>query len=95
MEPKDELKEVFQYAIYKLDNNLCTPAEIDTFADAAKTVLNLEGEIKDFSKFYGVPEGSIRAMINMKVFDKPRRNVVLYKFRAIMKAVPEKWRKKK
>jgi len=94
MAAKEELKEIFQYAIYKLDNNLCTPAEIDQFADAAKIVLNPEGEIKDFAKFYGVSEGNVRFVINKKVFDKPRRNVVLYRFRPIMKAAPDKWRKK-
>ena len=92
MEAKEELKEIFRYAIYRLDNNLCTPAELDSFGDAAKTVLDLEGTIEDFSKFYGVSEGNVRATIARKMFDKPKRRVY-YRFSSFQKIAPDRWRK--
>lgn len=93
MDAKDILKEIFRFWEYKLDNNLCTPEEIES----AKTVLmdNMEiyGSISDFAKFYGVSEGNVRSTINRKLLAKPKR-VLLYPFHMFRKIVPEKWHKK-
>ena len=94
MEAKDELKEIFQYAIYRLDNNLCTPEEIDSFADAAKTTLNLRGTMDDFSKFFGKTKDAVSSVIKRRMIEKPMRNVVLYDFNLFRKIVPPSWHKK-
>lgn len=92
MDSKQELKEIFQYAIYKLDNNLCTPEEIDSCADVAKSTLDLEGTVPDIAKFYGVTEHQVRNTINRKLLSKPKRRVH-YRFQDFMKIAQEKWRK--
>lgn len=92
MDSKQELKEILQYAIFKLDNNLCTSEEIDSCSDVAKSTLNLEGTAPDIAKFYGVTEHQVRNTINRKMLSKPRRRVY-YRFQDFMKIAPEKWRK--
>ena len=92
MDSKQQLKEMFQYAIYKLDNNLCTPEEIDSFADAAKAHLNLLATAEELADFYKVSEHQVRSAINRKLLSKPKRRVY-YRFLDFMKVAPDKWRK--
>ena len=93
MEAKETLKEIFQFAIYKLDNNLCTPSEIESWVEAAENNLNMEASIPELARFFNVSEQLIRTTINRKLIAKPRRRVV-YPFQSFLKVVPEKWRKK-
>ena len=93
MDAKQELKELFQFGIYKLDNNLCTPEEIDSLADVVKQTLDLQASIPDMARFYGVSEQNVRTTINRKMFGKPSRRVY-YRFIEFMKIAPERWRRK-
>lgn len=86
------LKEIFEFGIYKLDNNLCTPEEIDCLADAAKSTLNLQASIPDLARFFGVSEQKVRNTINRKLLDKPKRRVY-YPFQSFLRIAPKKWRK--
>ena len=92
MDSKQELKEIFEFAIYKLDNNLCTPDEMNSFADAAKEHLNLLATTEEMAKFYGVSDHQVRSAINRKLISKPKRRVY-YRFLDFMKVAPEKWHK--
>lgn len=94
MDAKQYLKEIFQFGIYKLDNNLCTPEEIDSLADAVKDNLDLQATISDLAKFFDVPELNVRVAINQKLLSKPRRRV-LYRFQDFIKVAPEKWHAKR
>lgn len=94
MEPKQEIKEVFKFWIYKLDNDSCTPEEIKQVSDAVvKTIAN-DATIREFADYFGVSESNVRATIARKVFAKPKRKVV-YPFQALLKVAPGKWFKKK
>ena len=55
--------------------------------------MKIDGTIKDFANFYGVPESVVRTKIARKMIDKPKRKV-LYPFNKFIKIVPEKWHKK-
>lgn len=94
MDAKETLKELFKFGIYKLDNNLCTPEEIDSLADMVKSGLDLQATIPDLAKFFGVSEQNVRTTINRKMIEKPRRRVV-YSFPSFIKIAPEKWRIKR
>lgn len=93
MDAKEQLKEIFRFWEYKLDNNLCTPEEIESAKDILMNDLEMQGTISDFAKFYGVSEGNVRATINRKLLSKPKR-VLLYPFHKFRKIIPEKWRRK-
>lgn len=91
---KRNIKEILQFGIYKLDNNLCTPEELRSLERMAENNLELNGTIPDFAKFYGVPESNIRVTINRKLMAKPKR-MVFYPFHKFRKIIPEKWRQVK
>lgn len=93
MDAKDELIEILDFYKYKLLHNGCTMEEIDSATNAIKNNMKIDGTIKDFANFYGVPESVVRTNIARKMIDKPKRKV-LYPFNKFIKIVPEKWHKK-
>lgn len=89
---KHNLSEIIGFIKYKVDNDLCTPEEIEAVSKMAMENLKLYGTIEDLAKFYEVPESKIRNTINRKMIEKPKRRVY-YRFLSFMKIVPAKWRK--
>ena len=88
---KYNLSEIIGYIKYKVDNDLCTPEEIESVSKMAMENLKLYGTIEDLAKFYEVPESKVRNTINRKMIEKPKRRVY-YRFLSFMKIVPDKWR---
>jgi len=88
---KNNLSEILGYIKYKVDNDLCTPEEIESVSRMAMENLELYGTIDDLSKFYGVSQQLVRSTINRKLIDKPKRRVY-YRFLSFMKIAPKKWR---
>lgn len=89
---KHNLSEIIGFIKYKVDNDLCTPEEIEAVSKMAMENLKLYGTIEDLAKFYDVPESKVRNTINRKMIEKPKRRVY-YRFLSFMKIVPAKWRK--
>lgn len=89
---KHNLSEILGYVKYKLDNDLCTPEEIESVSRMVQENLELHGTIEDIARFYGVPESKVRNTINRKMVEKPKRRVY-YRFLSFMKIAPKKWRK--
>ena len=89
---KHNLSEIIGFIKYKVDNDLCTPEEIEAVSKMAMDNLKLYGTIEDLAKFYDVPESKVRNTINRKMIEKPKRRVY-YRFLSFMKIVPAKWRK--
>lgn len=93
MDSKNILSEILAYYKYKVDNDLCTMAEIDSAQKALMENMQVYGTIDDFANFYGVSPGNVRATISRKLLAKPIRRV-FYPFHKFLKIVPTKWRKK-
>lgn len=93
MDGKALLSEILAYYKYKVDNNLCTPAEIESASKVLQENMKMYGSISDLAKFYGVSEQNVRTTINRKLVDKPVRRV-LYPFHKFIRIVPDKWRNK-
>lgn len=91
---KKNLSEILGYIKYKVDNDLCTPEEIESVSKMAQANLKLYGTIEDLAKFYGVSESRIRNTINRKLIDKPKRRVY-YRFLSFMRIAPDRWRDNK
>ena len=89
---KNNLSEIIGYIKYKVDNDLCTPEEIESVSRMAMENLELYGTIEDMARFYNVPESKVRNTINRKMIEKPKRRVY-YRFLSFMRIVPNKWRK--
>lgn len=89
MDAKKELLEILDYYKYRVQNG-CTMDEIDSTLKMLENNMKVNGTIKDFADFYGVPESVVRTNIARKMIDKPKRKV-LYPFHKFIKIVPEKW----
>jgi len=90
MNAKESLKELFLFAIFKLDNGDCTPEEYKSWADAAMSNVDMQASIKELADFFGVSEHNVRSTINRKMLAKPKRRVV-YPFKSFMEVAPESW----
>ena len=93
MDAKDILSEMLAYYKYKVDNDLCTMAEIESAKKAIESNMELYGTIDDFAKFYDTSPINIRSTISRKLIAKPIRRIY-YPFHKFLKVAPEKWRKK-
>ena len=93
MDAKQILSEILAYYKYKVDNDLCTMAEMESAQKALTENMQIYGTIDDFANFYGVSPGNVRATISRKLLAKPIRRV-FYPFHKFLKIVPTKWRKK-
>ena len=94
MDAKRTLSEILDYYKYKVDNNLCTPEEIESASKVLQENLDMYGTVEDFAKFFGVSETQVRSAINRKLIDKPKRRVY-YRFLAFLKVAPRSWREKR
>lgn len=90
---KQNLKELFQFGIYKLDNNLCTPSELRSLERMVEGNLEMDASIKEIADFFEKPEVNVRVAINQKLAAKPKRKV-LYPFIKFLKIAPKKWHNK-
>lgn len=93
MDAKQILSEILAYYKYKVDNDLCTMAEMESAQKALTENMQIYGTIDDFANFYGVSPGNVRATISRKLLAKPIRRV-FYPFHKFLKIIPTKWRKK-
>ena len=93
MDAKQILSEMLAYYKYKVDNDLCTLAEIESAQKALAENLEIYGTIEDLARFYETSPGNVRATISRKLIAKPIRRV-FYPFHKFLKIVPTKWRKK-
>ena len=93
MTPKETLSEIFGFYKYKIDNDLCTPEEIENAAKLVQQEVGIYASIEDLAKFYGKSKDAVSGVIKRRMFEKPRRNIVLYSFRAFQKYVPDSWRR--
>lgn len=93
MDAKRILSEMLAYYKYKVDNDLCTMAEIESAQKALTENMEIYGTIDDLAKFYGTSPGNVRATISSKLIAKPIRRV-FYPFHKFLKIVPSKWRKR-
>jgi len=95
MDTKQQLKELFEFGIYKLEHNLCTPSEIDSLAHLIEDGLEMDATITDLANFYGVSKDAVSSVIKRRMIQRPKRNVVLYPFKVFQSLIPEAWRVKR
>lgn len=90
MDAKKTLLEILDFYRYKVSNNLCTMAEMDSVLKTLENNMEISGTIEDFSNFYGASQSNVRAVISRKLLNKPKRKL-FYPFHAFRKIVPSNW----
>lgn len=94
MNVKDELIEILDFYKYKIEHNKCTMEEIESAKNTLVENMNIEGTIGDFAEFYGKSKDAVNSAIKRRMFEKPRRNIVLYPFHSFIKIRPRGWSRK-
>ena len=94
MDTKKLLSEILQYYKDKVDNNLCTMEEMESACKVLEENMEIYGTIGDFARFYGQSKDAVSSVIKRRMIDKPKRNVVLYRFHKFRRLIPEKWHRK-
>ena len=94
MDAKKLLSEILAYYKDKVDNNLCTMEEMESACKVLEENMEIYGTIGDFARFYGQSKDAVSSVIKRRMIDKPKRNVVLYRFHKFRRLIPEKWHRK-
>ena len=89
---KEEVRMILRYYDQRLDH--CTMGELKATAGMFAEHLDLMGTADDFAQFFGKSKDAVFGIIKRNVTEKPKRNVVLYSFKAFLKKVPKSWTRK-
>lgn len=95
MDTKQMLSEVLGYYKYKVDNNLCTMAEMQDALNAMECNMEIYGTVEDFARFFGKSKDAVNGIIKRNIYEKPVRGLVLRSFHKFVKRVPDSWRVKR
>ncbi len=85
--------EFLDFLRYKIENDLLTMGEVESFAKVISERVLLLGTIDDFANFYNQSHTNVSSVIKRRMIPKPVRRV-FYPFNAFSKIVPQKWREK-
>ena len=90
---KEELRAILRFYDKRLDS--CTMQELKSAYRMFAENMELDGTADDFAEFYGKSKDAVFGVIKRNMFQKPKRNVVLYPFHVFRKIIPQSWRKPK
>lgn len=91
---KKYILDIIDFIRYKVDNDLCTPEELESVAKAVEKDIVLYGTAEDIAKFYDKSQSAVRTELSRNVLDKPKRRV-FHRFDRFCKSVADKWNKNK
>lgn len=92
---EDFIIEVLDLFKSKLKNNQCTKEQTDAVYRVISENLPIFATADEIANHYGKSRDAVHSVIKNKMFEKPRRNVTLYNFKAFAHYIPSSWRKKR
>lgn len=95
MKSEDYLLEILDFYRFKIVEGTCGMADIESLTKVLEENMGLSGTKDEFAKFYGRSKDAVSSVINRRLLQKPKRNVVLYPFHEFSKKVPESWHEKR
>lgn len=78
----------------KLKNGGCTKQQTDAVYRVMSENLDLFATADELAAHYGKSKDAVFSVIKRRMFEKPKRNVTLYNFKAFQKYIPSSWRRK-
>lgn len=90
---EDFIIEVLDLFKSKLKNKRCTKAQTDAVYNLMSENLNLFATADEIAEHYGKSKDAVFSVIKRRMFEKPKRNITLYDFKAFRKYIPTSWRK--
>ena len=79
----------------KFKNGTCTKEQTDAVYKLMSENLDIFATADELADHYGKSRDAVHSVIKNKMFEKPKRNVTLYNFKAFSRIVPSSWRKKR
>lgn len=94
---KQFVLDILDYMRGEVENDKCTPQQLQSVADFAKTELKAQGTIDDIAKFYGQSRNNVSNVISRRPIpkDKKPQRRVLYDIGWIASIVPQSWHNKR
>ena len=78
----------------KMKNGQCTKEQTDAVYRVISENLNIFATADEIADHYGKSRDAVHSVIKNKMFEKPRRNVTLYNFKAFRRIIPSSWLKR-
>jgi predicted DNA-binding protein YlxM (UPF0122 family) len=94
MKQEDFIIEVLDLFKSKLENGNCTKEQVDAVHRMVSENLDIFASAEEIAKHYGKSTDAVHSVIKRRMFEKPRRNITLYSFKAFRRIVPSSWLKK-
>lgn len=90
-EQEEFIIEVLDLFARKVKNGSCTKEQTDAIYRAASETMDIFATSDEIAEHYGKSREAVHGIIKRKMFEKPRRNITLYNFKAFRKLVPRSW----
>lgn len=95
MGEKEFIIEVLDLFRSKLKNNTCTKEQIDEVYKVVTENMDIFASAEEIARHYGKSTDAVHSVIKRRMFEKPKRNITLYSFKAFRRIVPSSWLKKR
>ena len=93
-EHEDFIIEVLDLLKSKFKRGDCTKEQTDAIYNLFLDNYDVMVTADDLSRHYNKSRDAIHSVIKRRMFEKPKRNITLYSFKAFSKLIPSSWRKK-
>lgn len=91
---EDFIIEVLDLFKSKLQNKRCTKDQTDAVYRVISENLDIFATAEEIAEHYGKSRDAVHSVIKNKMWEKPRRNVALYNFKAFRRIIPLSWLKR-
>lgn len=91
---EDFIIEVLDLFKSKLKDGRCTKEQTDAVYRVISENLPIFATADELASHYGKTKDAVHSVIKNRMFEKPKRNVTLYNFKAFRRVIPSSWLKR-
>lgn len=91
---EDFIIEVLDLFKSKLKQHKCTKTQTDAVYKVIAENLDIFATASEIAEHYGKSKDAVFSVIKRRMFEKPKRNITLYPFKAFRKYAPASWLKR-
>lgn len=92
---EDFIIEVLDLFKSKMKRGDCTKEQTDAVYRIIAENLDIFATADEIAGHYGKSRDAVHSVIKNKMFQKPRRNITLYNFKAFRRVIPSSWVKRR
>lgn len=94
---KQFVLDILDYLRGEVENDKCTPSQLQNIADFGKRELHVLGTLDDLAEFYGQSRSNVSNVISRRPIPKNKRpqRRILYDVGWFASIVPDSWKRKR